>query len=87
VRIGDLTDLPPTMPASKVAELWGCSSWAVYEMVRNGTCPVPPLKLGRKLVWPTAGVLRSVGLNGVGPAEAGPDTNPDVAGREDRGSG
>lgn len=54
----------PTMAATEVAEVWGCSAWAVYEMVRSQTCPVEPLRLGRKLRWPTARVLASVGLDG-----------------------
>ncbi len=59
-------------------------------MAKADECPVRPLKLGRKLVWPTMGVLRSVGLIGDGegpPAVGGPSvivsTSPD---NEDRGS-
>ncbi len=87
--LSDLRDLPPTLTAEQVAEMWGCSTWAVYAMAKAGECPVTPLKLGRKLVWPTLGVLRSVGLvgNGEGPAAvAGPSViaapSPD---NEDRG--
>lgn len=89
--LDDLHDLPPTLTAEQVAEMWGCSTWAVYAMAKAGECPVAPLKLGRRLVWPTMGVLRSVGLlgDGEGPATAaGPSmivsTSPD---NEDRGSG
>lgn len=88
--LGDVEDLPPTLNAHQVAEVWGCSEWAVYAMVKAGECPVMPLRLGRKLVWPTIGVLRSVGLagDGEGPAaEAGPSEVIDIGGRQrgDRG--
>jgi predicted DNA-binding transcriptional regulator AlpA len=51
-----------TMSAKESSTVWSCSEWTVYEMVRNRTCPVEPLHLGRKLRWPTAQVLASVGL-------------------------
>jgi hypothetical protein len=59
-------------------------------MAKAGECPVMPLRLGRKLVWPTMGVLRSVGLAGDGeapPAEDGASEVIDIGGRQrgDRG--
>jgi predicted DNA-binding transcriptional regulator AlpA len=59
----DLNDLPSTLGAPQVADIWGCSEWAVYAMVKANSCPVAPLRLGRKLRWPTLPVLRSVGLD------------------------
>jgi len=52
-----------TMNAEQVGEVWGCSSWTVYQMVDAGTCPVAPLHLGRLLKWPSGPVLESVGLH------------------------
>jgi excisionase family DNA binding protein len=51
-----------TYTATQVAERLGCSAWLVYEMVREGTCPVEPIRLGRKLVWARASVDRLLGL-------------------------
>lgn len=60
--LDEVQTLPTTLKADQVAEVWGCSTWAVYAMVKEGTCPVAPLKLGRNLRWGTAPVLRSVGI-------------------------
>ncbi|HWL44219.1 MAG TPA: hypothetical protein VNQ73_14855 [Ilumatobacter sp.] len=53
---------PPTLATSEAAEVWGVSDDTLYEQVRLGTAPVEPLRFGRKLRWPTAKVLDSVGI-------------------------
>ncbi len=58
MRLSDLADLPATIDARQLADLFGCSYWSVLEQVKAGTCPVAPLRLGRKLRWSTAAVLR-----------------------------
>ena len=50
--------------ADEVAGLLGVSPWAVYESVRRGDCPVAPIRVGRRLVWPRAAVDRLLGLEG-----------------------
>jgi len=72
-----------TMSAQEAAEVWGCSQWSIYQMVGAGTCPVEPLHLGRKLRWPTAEVLASVGLTydpatGVAQVRSKDDESPAV---------
>ncbi len=62
MNIGDLADLPPTLSTEQAAEVYGCSVDHLWALVRSGDAPVIPLHLGRKLVWPTALVLRSIGL-------------------------
>jgi len=62
VRLDELGALPPTLTSAQAADVWGCSEDHVWAMAREGAAPVEPLHLGRKLVWPTALVLRSVGL-------------------------
>ncbi|MDA8302129.1 MAG: helix-turn-helix domain-containing protein [Actinomycetota bacterium] len=47
-----------TYTAEQVAAFMGVSKWAVYEAVRRGECPVPPIRWGRRLVWPAAAVDR-----------------------------
>ena len=62
IRMSGLADLPPTLDGRQVAELFGCSYWSLLEQVKDGACPVAPLRLGRKLRWPTAQVLRVLGV-------------------------
>ncbi len=45
-----------TMTARELAEVLGVSEWAVYQSVRDGDCPVPPIRVGRRLVWAKARV-------------------------------
>lgn len=42
--------------AEECAALFGVSTWAWYRSVREGTCPVPPIRIGRRLVWAKASV-------------------------------
>lgn len=51
-----------TMTAEELAELLGVSTWAVYEAVRRGDCPVAPIRVGRRLLWPRASVDALLGL-------------------------
>jgi excisionase family DNA binding protein len=51
-----------TMTASELAELLGVSTWAVYEAVRRGDCPVAPIRVGRRLLWPRSNVDALLGL-------------------------
>lgn len=67
MRLADLATLPPTLKAEQTAEILDCSTWALYESVKNGGCPVEPIRVGRCLRWPTAAVLRVVGID---PTEA-----------------
>ena len=63
---------PETLDAEELAARLGVSTWTVYESARRGDCPVRPIKVGRRLVWPKAQVDRLLGLHDEGPAEAGP---------------
>jgi hypothetical protein len=62
MRLGDLADLPPTLTTEQAAQVWGCSPDHLWGLARTDRAPVAPLHLGRKLVWPTTLVLRSVGV-------------------------
>ncbi len=62
VRLADGTELPPTLDGRQTAELFGCSYWSILDQAKAGTCPVQPLKLGRKLRWSTVAVLRVLGV-------------------------
>jgi len=55
---------PKTYQAKELAELFGCSTWAIYEAVRRGDCPVEPIKIGKRLVWARARVDALLGIEG-----------------------
>jgi len=63
IRLVDVTDLPPTLTTDQAAAVWGVGVDHLWALARSGQAPVEPLRLGRKLVWPTASVLRSIGLD------------------------
>ena len=84
-----------TLDAEELAARLGVSTWTVYESARRGDCPVRPIKVGRRLVWPKAQVDRLLGLHDESPAAtAGPvatsaavtnatDRIPETGGRSD----
>lgn len=52
----------PTLTVEEVAALLGVSRSTAYEAVRRGT--IPAIRLGRRLVVPTAAVLCLLGIEG-----------------------
>ena len=63
MQLRDLDDLPPTLDTPRAAELLGVSIDHLWKMGREGTAPVVPLRLGRAYRWPTAPLLRAIGLD------------------------
>jgi predicted DNA-binding transcriptional regulator AlpA len=58
-----LDDLPPTLTAEQIGEIFGLSTYSVYSGARKGDLPVAPIRVGGRLLrWPTASVLRVLGL-------------------------
>ena len=55
-----------TLTAEELAERLGVSPWAVYKSVKDGTCPVPAIHVGRRIVFPTAPVDLLLGLDSDG---------------------
>lgn len=51
-----------TYTADQVAELLGVSTWSIYEAVRRGDPPIPPIRVGRRIVWSRAAVDSLLGL-------------------------
>ena len=45
-----------TYTAAEVAELFGLSTWAVYQHAAAGDFPVPPIHVGNRLLWACAPV-------------------------------
>jgi hypothetical protein len=54
----------PTLGADEMAQLFGYSAWFVYQHADE--MPVAPIRVGRKLRWPTAPVLRVLGIESAG---------------------
>ena len=62
ITLANLDALPPTLRDAEAAEIWGISVDSVGELARAGAAPVEPLTLGRRRVWSTVAVLRSIGI-------------------------
>lgn len=45
-----------TYTADELAAMLGVSTWSIYNSVKSGDCPVAPVRVGRRLVWPKAKV-------------------------------
>jgi len=45
-----------TLSTAEFADLLGVSEWALYESVRRGDPPIPPIRVGRRLLWSRAAV-------------------------------
>ena len=55
---------PATITAEEFARLLGVAPWTVYQSVRQGTCPVEPIRVGaRRMVWSSARVAAMLGLD------------------------
>lgn len=65
-----------TLTVREVAERLGVSPWAVYEAVRRGDFPVPPIRVGRKIVFPRTQVDRLLGLEGDRRGQAPDEESP-----------
>jgi predicted DNA-binding transcriptional regulator AlpA len=53
-----------TYQVHELAELLGVSSWSVYNSVKDGSCPVAPIRVGqRRIVFAKAAVDRLLGLD------------------------
>ena len=48
--------------AQELAALTKASSWLVYKTVKDGTCPFPFIRLGKRIVFPKALVDKMLGV-------------------------
>jgi hypothetical protein len=69
IRLGDVEALPLTLSSRQAADALGVSYDHFLDNVRAGRIPIEPLRLGQHLRWPTAGVLRVLGI-AIGEREA-----------------
>lgn len=56
-------DLPPTISVPEAADLLGVSSWTLYKAIREDASPIKILRIGRKIVVPTAPLLEQLGIH------------------------
>jgi predicted DNA-binding transcriptional regulator AlpA len=50
-----------TLTAQQLADALGVSPWSIYEAVKRGDCPVRPIRVGRRLVFPRPAVEALLG--------------------------
>jgi hypothetical protein len=62
--------LPTALTTEQAAQLLGVTRVGLWKMAGDGTAPVPFFHVGRLLRWPTAPILRLLGL------EPGSDDGP-----------
>lgn len=56
-------DLAPTLSTDEAAELLGTTADTLRDLLHRGEVPLQPIRLGRVLRWPTAELLRVLGLD------------------------
>jgi predicted site-specific integrase-resolvase len=59
-----------TYRAEQLAEHAGVSTWAIYQTVRDGSCPFPFVRVGRRIVFPKTRCDEILGISGQ-PSEPG----------------
>ena len=76
MRLADLLDLPPVLSTEQMAEVTVTDKkfwWAVARHEVEAPFEITPIRVGRTLRWPTAPVLRALGI------EVSGDTVAEVA--------
>ena len=77
----DVGAMPAALTTEQAANLLGISRVGLWKMAENGTAPVPHFYAGRALRWPTAPMLRLLGLD---PSSPGPtDGSPEGPSRDE----
>jgi hypothetical protein len=77
----DVASLPASLTTEQAARLLGLSRVGLWGMARDGDAPVPFFHAGSALRWPTAPILRLLGLDdGSDPGPSG--TSPEDPARD-----
>ncbi len=61
-RPRDVGGLPTALSTAEAAQLLGVPVAHLWKLAREGTAPVPVMRLGRTLRWPTRPILEALGL-------------------------
>lgn len=51
-----------TLTAEEFAQLLGVASCTLYQSVQDGSCPIEPIRVGRRLVWSRSRVATLLGV-------------------------
>lgn len=58
------TQAPPaTMQADELSSLTDTSTWTLYKAIRDGTCPFPYVRCGKKILFIRSRVYEMLGLD------------------------
>lgn len=60
--LADPASAPATVNGRVAAVLLGSNYWSLLTTVREGTCPVPALRIGRSIRFPTRPLLATLGV-------------------------
>jgi len=68
-RLGDVSDLPAVLTTAQLSQITGIGERTWWEVARGeatSSILVEPIRVGRRgvLRWPTAPILRALGLSG-----------------------
>jgi excisionase family DNA binding protein len=55
-----------TYQVSELAALLGVSEWAIYKAIKDGSSPVAPIRIGRRVVFSKASTDRLLGIDAEG---------------------
>jgi predicted DNA-binding transcriptional regulator AlpA len=53
-----------TMQADELSDLTATSTWTLYKAIREGTCPFPYVRCGKKILFIRSRVNEILGLGG-----------------------
>ena len=48
----------PTTTVEQAAEVLNVAPWTLYKAIREGTAPVPAIRVGKRILIPTAALRR-----------------------------
>ena len=54
-----------TISAKEFSDILGVSLWTLYQSVREGTCPIEPIRIGRRMVWGSSQVAALLGVQSI----------------------
>ncbi len=61
IRLDDLQALPPTLDIETAAAIVGIGRTLAYQLAKQGRFPCRVLRVGRRYLVPTAGLIRLLG--------------------------
>lgn len=78
-----MMDARLTINAAELATALGVSTWSIYQQCKNGSFPIPPIHVGRRLLWPRHKIAQFLGadpLTGISTTSSDSPPSHDVEG-------